>query len=97
MKYLPACVVVLLACCATAFSVEFFVGSDGTKDGSGTAAEPFGTLEQARDAVRKLKKDGQLSGGVTVWVKGGVYTMAVPFELKEEDSGSAESPVVYRA
>ncbi len=98
MKRLPVFVVVLLICGATALSAEFYVGPDGSKAGPGTRAKPFATLGQARDAVRTLNKDGQLpAGGVTVWLKGGVYTMAVPFELKEVDSGSADSPVVYRA
>lgn len=59
---------------------------------------PFATLERARDAIRELKQTGDLpDGGVTVIVRGGVYALAKPFELSEQDSGTEGAPIVYMA
>lgn len=58
---------------------------------------PFGTLERARDAIRKIKATAGLpKGGVTVWVRSGTYELTRTFGLDAEDSGSAQAPVVYR-
>jgi len=57
----------------------------------------FSTLEEARDAIRKLKKIAPLpAGGVTVWVESGDYWLPSTFELTEEDSGEKRAPVIYR-
>lgn len=74
------------------------VSLDGRDSWPGTQTQPFRTLEKARDAVRSLKKTGDLpKGGITVWVHGGTYELARPFELAASDSGSKDSPIVYRA
>ncbi len=74
------------------------VASGGDDAHPGTEAQPFATLERARDAVRALKAAGGLpAGGVTVEVRGGVYPLKHSFELSESDSGSEGAPVVYRA
>lgn len=105
------CVVALLA--ATLFAgnsmagpKSFYVAANGSDKWSGTLAAPnrgktdgpFATLERARDAVRQLKQSGGIpAGGLTVWVRGGTYKVARTFNLGAEDSGSAQSPVVYSA
>lgn len=59
---------------------------------------PFATLEAARDAIRRLKKRGGLpTGGVVVELAAGSYERSHAFELTNEDSGTAESPITYRA
>lgn len=83
----------------------FFVARTGRDTWSGRLPEPnaeqtdgpFATLIRARTEVRKLKAAGPLSGGATVFVRGGTYTLTEPFTLTDEDSGSAAGPVVYRA
>ena len=84
----------------------FTVATNGNDGWSGTLPAPnrakndgpFATLERARDAVRSLKKAGPLpTGGVTIQVRGGVYSLERALELQKEDSGTAEAPVVYRA
>ncbi|MDR2704955.1 MAG: LamG domain-containing protein, partial [Planctomycetaceae bacterium] len=65
---------------------------------SGTESEPFLTLTQARDALRKLKTEmGLPKGGVEIIVRGGVYPVTGTFTLESCDSGTADSPIVYRA
>jgi len=59
---------------------------------------PFATLERARDEIRKTKTTGGLPvGGARVLVRGGAYERMQSFDLAREDSGTAESPIVYQA
>ncbi len=81
----------LAALAAGASAAEFTVAPDGSDSAAGTASAPFATLERARDAVRALRK----AGPVTVWIAGGTYYRDHAFELGADDSGTAESPIVY--
>ena len=63
----------------------------------GQRREPFATPQRARDAVREARKGGLPKGGVTVWLRGGVYRMDRTLELDARDSGTAGAPVVYRS
>ena len=74
----------------------YYVSLDGDDSNLGTLEAPFATLEKARDAIRGLSAD-EKKDGVTVYVRGGEYTRATSFELAEEDSGTAEAPIVYAA
>ena len=79
-------------------AVVFHVAPRGSDDGPGTADRPFATLERARDAVRRLKQQGPLpKGGVAISIAPGRYVVRQTFVLTEEDSGTANSPIVYRA
>ena len=74
------------------------VAPGGDDAGPGTRERPFASLEGARDAIRRLKaKDGLPPGGVAVFVRGGRYPVRRPFELTAADSGTLDSPIVYRA
>ncbi len=78
----------------------FYVSHSGRDTWSGRLAAPnaarsdgpFATLERARDAARAAK-----GGGITVTVRGGTYRLSRTFALTEEDSGTAASPVTWRA
>jgi len=79
-------------------AVEFFIATDGNDAWEGTRARPLATLEGAREAIRALKRTGPLpADGVTVWLRGGVYPRTESFTLEAEDSGTADTPIVYRA
>jgi hypothetical protein len=87
-----------LVCSTTLAYADFHVSLEGSDENSGTADEPFRTLERARDAVREVKaRDGILEGGLRVVVHPGTYAVAETFALGAEDGGSAGSPVTYRA
>jgi hypothetical protein len=78
--------------------VNFYVSLSGDDSASGSRDRPFATLEKARDAIRELKDSGGLpGGGVTVYIRGGVYPLVKTFKLSERDSGNKSSPIVYRA
>ncbi|MDH7571135.1 MAG: right-handed parallel beta-helix repeat-containing protein, partial [Armatimonadota bacterium] len=72
---------------------QFFVAVDGSDTNPGTEAQPFASLEKARDALRSAGS----RAGATVWVKPGVYPRSATFVLEEADSGTKQNPVVYRA
>lgn len=71
----------------------------GNDDGPGTADAPLATLRGARDRIRRLRAQaGKLPfGGITVLVHDGVYPVRDTWELDARDSGTTESPIVYRA
>ncbi len=77
-----------------------YVAPNGDDTQPGTNDEPLATLAGARDAIRKVRAEagGQLpAGGVTVLIAGGHYPVDATWELTTEDSGTAESPMIYRA
>ena len=76
---------------------EYHVALSGDDSNPGSAAEPFATLEKARDTVREHIAAGELPyGGITVYLHEGVYHIQQSFALGEQDSGTADSPIVYR-
>lgn len=83
---------------------ELHVARDGNDAWSGRLATaqdkdgPFATPERARDEVRKMKARGALPpGGVAINIHAGTYTLSRSLELDAQDSGTAQSPVVYQA
>ena len=77
-------------------AVQLHVSPEGDDSAAGTAEAPLATLEAARDRLRQLKKEGELSaGGAQVVVHGGLYPVSQTFILTEEDSGTATAPVRY--
>jgi len=76
------------------------VAPHGDDAAGGTEAAPLATLAGARHAVRRLRAEqggAPPAGGVRVVVHGGTYPTGDTFVLGAEDSGTAESPIVYQA
>jgi hypothetical protein len=72
-----------------------YVAPKGDDANPGTQARPFASLERARDEVRRvLQKEPKES--ITVWLRGGDYTLTNAFELGRADSGTADAPVFWR-
>jgi len=79
-------------------TAEFYVSPSGSDGNSGGVGSPLGSLAGARDAIRQLKSSGGIpAGGVTVWLRGGVYELNGTFELTSSDSGASSAPIVYSA
>ncbi len=70
------------ALAATVQAADFYVAPTGSNTNTGSAAQPFGTLEAARDASRKAG-----AGPHRIALLPGDYFMAKPFELDGRDSG----------
>lgn len=74
------------------------VALDGNDAWAGTADRPLASLEGARNAIRAIKSAGSLpEGGVEVIVHPGTYRVEDALEFGEEDSGTIEAPIIYRA
>jgi hypothetical protein len=79
-------------------TVNLYVAVNGSDNNSGTLEKPFLTPERARDAVREMRKKGTFPAeGLTIYFRGGDYTVFNTVELSEEDSGTASSPLVWRS
>lgn len=98
----------LIAFCAEAATpLALHIAPNGSDKWSGRFAAPnasktdgpFATLERARDAVRELKRKqgGALKQPVTVYLRGGSYSLSHPVRFTFEDSGTKDCPVIYAA
>ena len=90
----------LLALLLVATSVmgsEFWVSPTGDDRNAGNKSKPFATLERAREAAREAHKTkAQSAGGITINLRGGDYYRTNSLQLGSEDSGRAESPILWR-
>ncbi len=77
--------------------IDFYVAPGGNDTHPGTEAKPFATLEQARDAVRKLKQAEPLAEPATIFVKSGNYRSTKRLALDGRDSGTPTAPVTWQA
>ena len=75
---------------------DFHVAPAGTPTNPGTKEQPFATLAQARDAVRKLVAAG-LKANVTVLLHGGTYELPETLAFGPEDSGTEPFAITYAA
>jgi len=83
---------------APAPGATLHVAPTGSDANEGTADKPLASLTGARDRLRILRKSNSLPTGTSVVViHGGEYRVTQTFRLETEDSGTVESPVVYRA
>jgi hypothetical protein len=79
------------------YGVEYFVATTGSDSNPGTVSAPFATLERAQTAVRAVRVAGLPTNGVAVTIRGGTYRRTSTLTLTSADSGTANSPVVWRA
>ena len=87
---------------------DFYVSPAGNDTWSGTIPDPkadesdgpFATLEAAREAATKLRRDlvsDNTTLTITVALREGEYYLSEPFVLSAENSGENGAPVVYQA
>ncbi len=76
---------------------EIFVSPSGDDTNAGDLAAPVRTLVQAQVLLRAQIARGLPIEGITVWMRGGTYALTSTLELNSLDSGSATSPVTWRA
>ena len=78
-------------------SIQIHVSATAQGEADGSAAHPYPTLASARDALRTRRQESGLPpGGAIVWVQSGEYRLTESLVFGKEDSGSAQSPIVYR-
>ncbi len=84
-------------------AITLYIAPNGNDAWSGTMADPadddgpLASLDGARMRIRELREGNALEGGVEVLVRDGVYRVEEAVTFTPEDSGTAESPIVYRA
>jgi len=75
---------------------QWYVSALAGKDKNpGTKTKPFATLQCARDAVRKSAF--RQKKPITIWVGEGIYSFSKTLALTQEDAGSEDAKVVWRA
>jgi hypothetical protein len=85
--------------------VIYYVSTEGDDRWSGQGAAPnadrtdgpFATIARARDAVRELRRGGDLQQPVTVRIRTGTYYLDEPLVFGPADSGTPECPITYAA
>ncbi len=82
---------------AGAADIQLWVAPGGSDANPGSKERPLASLAGAREAVRALRRDGELPGPVTVLVRRGTYYLPEPLLLGPEDSGTEQAPVTWRA
>ena len=102
MKHFFAIAMIVALVFAVSISLEaaeFYVSTTGKAAATGIEADPFNSLESARDGIRRARQAGTLKPEetVTVHVAPGNYFMNRSFELGQEDSGTKDAPVIYRS
>lgn len=96
--------ILILAVCSQTEN-NFYVSLEGNDNWSGLLDTPnagktdgpFATLQRARKAVRAHIKKSMGAKAVTVSLRGGTYRIEKTFSLNEEDSGTKNAPVTWRA
>ena len=68
-------------------------GDDVTGDGS--ISKPYQTLTKAKTTANTLKNSS--TNGVTIWFRGGTYTIPTTVSFTSSDAGSVGKPIIYRA
>jgi hypothetical protein len=77
-------------------TAEFYVAPNGRDENPGQKGRPFATIQRARDEVRKLIARGPKTN-VTVWIRGGTYTLRDTLIFGPEDSGTDQYSITYEA
>ncbi len=86
-------------------NISVYVSPQGNDEWSGRLSAPtanrtdgpLATLHAARDAIRQLKEKGQFTEPVVVFLRGGTYYLSESLVLTQQDSGTADCPITYRA
>ena len=74
---LPAVLFCVFILTAEAAEINFYVSPDGNDLGPGNSLDkPFATIQEARNAVRELRKNGEITGPVTVYIREGRYELS---------------------
>lgn len=95
-------VIALLLCSiavmAGAGEIALYVSTGGNDSWAGDSIDrPFATIQKARDTIRAMKKKGQLTKPVTVYIRGGLYELDETIVFTLEDSGTKACPINYTA
>jgi hypothetical protein len=83
-----------LVLCQWMKAADLYVAPGGRDTNPGTRQRPLGTLEAARDAIRKQIADG-MKEDITVYLGAGNYFFEKPVEFDDRDSGRDGHTITY--
>ncbi len=82
----------------TGNELTLYVAPDGKDSNPGSLAQPFASLERAKQEIRDLRTSSSIpDDGVIVYLRGGEYQISTTFQLTGADSGTALKPVTFMA
>jgi len=79
---------------ASTIQSTFYVSTTGSDNNPGTFSQPFLRVSKARDAVRLI--NGNMTGDIIIYLRGGTYSLSETIELGDEDSGTNGYDIIYR-
>ena len=72
----------------------YYVAPSGSDTNDGTVTAPFQTITKARDVVRTI--NGNMTGDIYVYLRGGDYRITSPITFEVKDSGSGKYRIYYQ-
>lgn len=80
-------------------AAEIWVSPKGNNANAGTKEKPLADIGLALRKARELRRlaDPSITKGISIILKGGVYSLSEPLFIRPEDSGTAESPTIFKA
>jgi hypothetical protein len=90
-------IVIIIACHNSSFGQKIYLSPSGNDSNPGSADKPVATLTAARDRVRELRKNNNVTRPVEIIAQAGEYFMLQPLILTNEDSGTSDSPLSFKA
>ncbi len=79
---------------SAATQATYYVSTNGSDLNPGTKAQPFATIAKARDVIRTI--NGDMTGDIIVYIRGGTYVLDHTIDLNQADSGTNGYPIIYR-
>lgn len=70
--------------------LELFVSPAGADDASGSISQPYRTLERA---IRRIGEDNRRYKGVKIFLRGGIYHLSGPVQIREDILGALDLPL----
>lgn len=74
---------------------EYHVSPLAVKNGKGTLASPFNSIQAAQKKITKVNK--RMQEDITVYLHGGTYTLSEPLTFTEKDGGKNGHTITYKA
>lgn len=86
------------SCLADKKNVAFYVSPDGNDLNAGTKEAPFSNIRKAQEAVQEIKQENGIpNGGITIYLRQGIYPVRQTLHFNRNDSGRENAPVIYKA
>ena len=78
---------------------EIWISPKGSDFNDGTRQSPKAPLTSALRQAREWRRteDNRIQGGITIYMEGGTYAFHEPVFIRQEDSGTKESPTTIRS